>query len=145
MSIPQRTIDQLSNWIERFIGEQKKSVKYKEHLNKFVHPINQISTPIPCPNCFSKTEKFENCLKPIGKVFEVNVQGFKCQVCNFRFPELIGISMENFVDMVRTGRVQELLDQSIFEDLWIVEDGKYVVHLTDKQIRNYLASGKFNL
>jgi len=145
VSIPQRTIDHLTNWMDRYIGDFNKSKSYREYCEQCAFPVNQVSTPIPCPNCYYLKGKFVDELKPIGKIFEIGVYGFKCNCCKLRFPELIALSMETFVDLIRSGQANNLIDQTVYDDLWIVEGEDYVIKLTENKIKNFISVSRFEL
>lgn len=142
MSIPERTIEQLINWMDRFICDPQKSEYFLFHCKKFVDPKNLQATPIPCPNCYGCGGTLKNPLRVIGDISGIGVMYLKCDECGFAFPEIIGMSLDVFQSVISEGRVHELFDQLIYDDLWVVENDLPWLKLTEKIIKQYMESGR---
>ena len=143
MSIPERTIDHLTNWIVCSTKSDEKANSYKHHCENLIKQSTLTWLPIPCPHCFINSN-LNTSLKQIGDVLGIGVSSLKCVVCGMKFPELIAIDFEMLELFIKKNLVSELFSQLEYDDVWFVEGGDYKFKLNTKLLKRYLTEGNFD-
>ena len=143
MGIPQRTLDQLLNWLDRVIGDPQKTEHYQLHCKKFIGSKGLEAPPIPCPQCYATSGALNHPLHIIGEKIGKGIKCLKCDKCKLVFPEIVGISLDVLRDLISSGRLNELFAQLEFEDLWLIEGNNPKLKLTKENIQSFMQTNRF--